>query len=421
MASSQTSFFSEKSKESIIDGRLFVQVVVMNRIEAKNGDLAAMGHVVSRIKQIGLYNLERQHCEVFDESLVEEFYQDASVYFHSVKRGGDVAEITAEICGVEICINRHLLKDIFALPSSGLKMEELYSFGSEYLLTTFWGTFIGDSSDKRVHPSCHKKCFILPFIYLHDFCCRVVENRTGAFEMCTNLRFRMMVAIMFGEPVNWCQIVLKRLQEEVSKPASHKKSFGLILNNLLSCLNIHISNSAKKIGPGKFIGGCKPTTFNKDTIPANKPSIFILPQSENPRDVTEKKSTAVGSKKIKHSVSDKKSSLAAHIKKKHKKAHKPKPTEVSITPVEAPTSEIDEVSHPSTQPTEQRLQGATPVKDTAAAPSANSEPMAATKNEQLFAKEGTGESTAFEESKVASHVEQEFERFVQWKSYRFWP
>ncbi|KAL6530942.1 hypothetical protein OROHE_014424 [Orobanche hederae] len=78
-------------------------------------------------------------------------------------------------------------------------MEELESFGLEELLMTFWGTFIGNSSDKRVHPSCHKKRFILPFVYLHDFCCRVVENRTGAFKMCTNLRFRMMVAIMFGE------------------------------------------------------------------------------------------------------------------------------------------------------------------------------------------------------------------------------
>ncbi|KAL6506110.1 hypothetical protein OROHE_022639 [Orobanche hederae] len=189
-------------KESIIDGCLFVQSFVINRIKAESEDLTAMEHVDSRIKQTRLYNLGRQHSEVFDESLVEEFYQKASVRFHSMEKGGDVADIYAEIRGVEICINRHLLKDIFSLPSSGLNMEELQSFGSETLLTTFWGTFIGDGSDKRVHPSCHKKQFILPFIYLHDFCCCVVENRIGTFEMCTNVRFRMMVAIMFGEPVN---------------------------------------------------------------------------------------------------------------------------------------------------------------------------------------------------------------------------
>ncbi|KAL6549604.1 Altered inheritance of mitochondria protein 1 [Orobanche hederae] len=202
MASSQTTSFTEKKKETIIDGRLFVKSVVMNIIQKEHDDSAAMS------------------------PLVEKFYQEASVRFRSEKKGGGVAETFASIRGVEIRINRQLLEDLFSLPLFGLKLEELESFGSEDLLSSFWYVFIGNSADKKVHPSCHKKRFVLPFVYLHDFCCRVVENRTGAFEMCTNLRFRMMVAIMFGEPVNWCQVILKRLQEEVSKPLSQKKSFG---------------------------------------------------------------------------------------------------------------------------------------------------------------------------------------------------
>ncbi|KAL6580324.1 hypothetical protein OROMI_008348 [Orobanche minor] len=305
MASSQTTSFTEKKKESIIDELLFVQFIVMERVQAEN-DVAAMEHVASTIKQTSLFNLGRQHSDLYDESLVEEFYREASVCFHSIKKGGDVAEISTTIRGVEIRINRHLLNDVFSLPSSGLKIEELESFRSGDLISTFWCAFIGDSSDKKVHPSCHKRRFILPFVYLHDCCCRVVENRTGAFEMCTNLHFRMMLAIMFGEPVNWCQIILKRLQEEVSKPLSQKKFFGLLLNNIFSCLDVPFSNTAKKIGPGKFIGGCKPTMYNKDIIPADRPYVFELPQFVNPRDVTEK-SEAVSSKKRKHSVSDKKS------------------------------------------------------------------------------------------------------------------
>ncbi|KAL6550548.1 hypothetical protein OROMI_021036 [Orobanche minor] len=218
MASSQTTYFTKKKKETIIDGRLFIQSVVMEIIQNENDDVAAMEFVVSRIEQSGLFNLGRQHSELYDESLVEELYQEASFHVGSAKKGGDVAEISASIRGVEIRINRHLLEDLFSLPASGLKMEELESFGSEDLLSSFWCVFIGDMADKKVHPSCHNgKC-------------------TGAFEMCTNLRFRMMVAIMFGEPVNWCQIILKRLQEEVSKPLSQKKSFGLLLTNIFSCL-----------------------------------------------------------------------------------------------------------------------------------------------------------------------------------------
>ncbi|KAL6560257.1 hypothetical protein OROHE_006264 [Orobanche hederae] len=309
MASSQTTSFTEKKKESNIDGRLFVQSVVMERIQSEKDDVAAMEHVVSRIQQSGLFNLGRQHSELYDESLVEEFYQEASVHFRLDNKGGDVAEISATIHGVEIRINRHLLEDLFSLPSSALKMEELQSFGMEDLLSSFWWIFIGNIADKKVHPSCHKKRFTLPFVYLHDFCCRVVENRTGAFQMCTNLHFRMMVAIMFGEPVNWCQIILKRLQEEVSKPLSQKKSFGLLLTNIFSCLDVPFVVNAKKIGPWKFIGGSKPTSFNKDVIHVDRPSVFELPHSANLRDVT-KKSKAVSSKKRKHSLSDKKSQPA---------------------------------------------------------------------------------------------------------------
>ncbi|KAL6560922.1 hypothetical protein OROHE_006101 [Orobanche hederae] len=265
MSSSQTTSFTEKKKETIIDGRLFVQSVVMERIQNENDDVAAMEFVVSRIEQSGLFNLGRQYSELYDESLVEEFYQEASVRFRSEKKGGGVAEISASIRVVEIRINRHLLEDLFSLPSSGLKLEELESFGSEDLLSSFWCIFIGDMADKKVHPSCHKRRFTLPFVYLHDFCCRVVENRTGAFEMCTNLRFRMMVAILFGEPINWCQIILKRLQEEVSKPLSQKKSFGLLLTNIFSCLDVPFAMNSKKIGPGKFIGVLYPR-FHNDTI-----------------------------------------------------------------------------------------------------------------------------------------------------------
>ncbi|KAL6580420.1 hypothetical protein OROMI_008444 [Orobanche minor] len=374
----------------------------MNRIENEHDDSTVMALVVSRIKQSGLFNLGRQHSEIYDESLVEEFYQEASVHFRSEKKGGGVAGIFSSIRGVEIHINRHLLEYLVSLPSSGLKLEELESFGSEDLLSSFWCVFIGDSADKKVHPSCHKKRFVLPFVYLHDFCCRVVENRTGAFVMCTNLRFRMMVAIMFGEPVNWCQVILKRLQEEVSKPLSQKKSFGLLLTNIFSCMNVPFAINSKKIGQGKFIGGSKPTTFNKDVIPADRPSLLKLPQSESLRDVT-KHSKAVSSRKRKHNLLDTVPQPAAPDKKKKKlrKVHKSKPTEVSATPVEAQVEEIAEVA----QPTAPNLQGATPAEEVVTAISAGPEPMAAMTEDQLLAKvEGTGESTTFPESVIPSPV-----------------
>ncbi|KAL6561487.1 hypothetical protein OROMI_017088 [Orobanche minor] len=312
MASSQSISISEKKKDTIIDGRFFVKSIVMSRIQTENDDSAVMAHVVSRIKRTGLFNIGRQRSELYDESLVEEFYQEASVRVCSEKKGGGVTDIFASIHGVEVRINCQLLEDLFSLPSFGLKLEDLESFGSEDLLSSYWCVFIGDSADRKVHPSCHKRRFVLPFVYLHDFYCRVVENRTGAFEMCTNLRFRMMVAIMFGEPVNWCQVILKSLQEEVSKPLSQKKSFGLLLTNIFSCLDVPFAENSKKIGPGKSICGSKPTAFNKDVIPADRPSFLELPHSK-----------AAHSKKRKHSLSDTMPQPAAPVLKKKtlRKAH----------------------------------------------------------------------------------------------------
>ncbi|KAL6528095.1 hypothetical protein OROHE_015045 [Orobanche hederae] len=349
MASSQTTSFTQKKKETIIDGRLFVKSVVMKRIENEHDDSAVMALVVSCIKQTGLFNLGRQHLELYDESLVEEFYQEASVCFRSEKKGGGVAEIFASIRGVEIRINRHLLEDLFSLPSSGLKF---------------------DSADKKVHPSCHKTIFVLPFVYLHNFCCRVVENRTGGFEMCTNLRFRMMVAIMFGEPVNWCQVILKRLQEEVSKPLSQKKSFGLLLTNIFSCLDVLFAINSKKIGPGKFIGGSKPTTFNKDIIPADRPSLLEFPQSESLRVVT-KQSKAVSSRKRKHSLSD--------------------------------TAQVEETPEVA-QPTAPNLQGATPTEEVVTAISGSRANGGYDGRSTTFQSSRNSESTAFPESVIPSPV-----------------
>ncbi|KAL6525371.1 hypothetical protein OROHE_015678 [Orobanche hederae] len=252
----------------------------------------------------------------------------------------------------------------------------------------------------------------------------------------------MMVAIMFGEPVNWCQVILKRLQEEVSKPLSQKKSFGLLLTNIFSCLDVPFANNSKKIGPGKFIGGSKPTAFNKDVIPADRPSFLELPHSK-----------AAHSKKRKHSLSDTMSQPAPEKKKKKlRKAHKPKPTEVSATPIEAPVEKSAEVA----QPTTVNLQGATPAEESAnrspvrvstpaqdpsphreptpvrdPSPIREPTPVRIPTSEQASIPITDSSPTAkpipvrspsptqlINDTLLSVQVEQAFERFIIWKSYR---
>ncbi|KAL6580349.1 hypothetical protein OROMI_008373 [Orobanche minor] len=394
MASSQTSSHSQK-RHQIIDGRLFSRSTVMDRIISEVEDDDNMEKIISKIEEQGLYRLGRSHPELYDELIIEEFYRVATVKAHSRKHGGGIISIAASVRNISICINQDLLVYMFGLPSYVLTMEELESFGSDELLTAYWGLFTGKSSNKDVHPSCPKKKFCLPFVFLHDFRCRIIENRTGAFDTYTNLRFRMMIAILYGEKVNWSQIVLKRLSEEVLKPHSQKKSFGLLLNNILTRSGVRQSKHAKKIGTGKFIGGFKPSTYHQAGPSANRPFLNQMPSAKNTRGVSSKTSVAEdeSSRKRKRSGSDSKSPLVE--KKKHKKASKSK-TRGTVTDI------IKDV--PAAQPADHQTEGETPAVESVTSQPILPEPTAPTaSNDHIFAGlENLSESTAHMESFVSS-------------------
>ncbi|KAL6550399.1 hypothetical protein OROMI_020887 [Orobanche minor] len=371
MASSQTSSRSQK-RDQIIDGRLFSRSTVIDRIISEVEDDDNMEKIISKIEEQGLYRLGRSHPELYDELIVEEFYRVATVKAHSRKHGGEIISISASVQNISICINQDLLVSMFGLPSNGLTMEELESFGSDELLTAYWGLFTGKSSNKDVHPSCPKKKFCLPFVFLHDFCCRIIKKRTGPFDTCTNLRFIMMIAILYGEKVNWSQIVLKRLSEEVLKPHSQKKSFGLLLNNILTRSGVRQSKYAKKIGTGKFIGGFKPSAYHQAGLTANRPFLNQMPSAKNPR----------GSPLVE--------------KKKHKKASKSKTRGTVTDPVI-----IKDV--PAAQPADHQTEGETPVVESITSQPILPEPTAS--NNHIFAGlENLSESTAHIESFVSSPV-----------------
>ncbi|KAL6582469.1 hypothetical protein OROMI_006483 [Orobanche minor] len=392
MPSSQTSSHSQK-RDQIIDGRLFSRSTVMDRIISEVEDDESMERIISKIEEQDLYRLGRSHPELYDELIVEEFYRVATVKTHSRKHGGGIISISASIQDISICINQELLVSMFGLPSDGLTMEELESFESDELLTASWGLFIGKSSNKDVHPSCPKKKFCLPFVFLHDFCCRIIENRTGAFDTCTNLRCRMMIAILYGEKVNWSQIVLKRLSEEVSKPHSQKKSFGLLLNNILTRLGVRQSKPAKKIGTGKFIGGFKPSAYHQAGPIANRPFLNLMPSAKNPRGISSKSSVAEEEslKKRKRSVSDSKSPL---VEKKQKKASKSKLRGTVTDPV------IIKDVH-AAQPADHQTEGETPAVESITSQPILPEPT--TSNDHIFAGlENLSESTSHIKSFVSS-------------------
>ncbi|KAL6576913.1 hypothetical protein OROMI_011189 [Orobanche minor] len=125
----------------------------------------------------------------------------------------------------------------------------------------------------------------------------VVQNQIAEFKMCTSLQFWMMVAIM-----NEGELVTNHLdtaREEASKPDSARKSFGLILNFILTSCCIQQSANSKNILAGKFLGGSKPSVFNKASLLANRPSAFSLPTSNDLWDVTDllSKSKSIDNKK----------------------------------------------------------------------------------------------------------------------------
>ncbi|KAL6568847.1 hypothetical protein OROHE_003588 [Orobanche hederae] len=371
MASSQTSH-SQKKRDQIIDGHLFSRSTVLNKLHSEVEDTDNMEVIIDKIRDQGLHRIGSSCIGFYDEEIVEEFNQDATVKLYSRKHGGGVHDIRATVQGIRIRIDSSFLKSSYALPSKGMSIEDLETFGSEKLLTSYWGFFTGNKSRKDIHTSCPKKNFCLPFIYLHDFCCRIVENRTGAFDSCTNLRYRMMVGILYGEKVDWCQFVLKRLGEEVFKPQSQKKSFGLFLNNLLVNCGVTCSLDAKKIGPSKFLGGSKPTTYHHAGPLANRPFIRTMTNIQHPRRSLEKSSAAEDvSNKRKRSVSDSMSPLTE--KKKLKKDSKSKSEGTVANPVTIDDQPSADTADPSSQEAARAEASSSPV------------PTATLSDQQIFA------------------------------------
>ncbi|KAL6518354.1 hypothetical protein OROGR_018856 [Orobanche gracilis] len=382
MASSQTS--TQTQKEMIIDGRIFARSVLVERTANENEDVELMEFIISKVKQQGIYRLVSSHSTVFDKKIVEEFYLNAAMSIFSPNQGGGVREITSSVKGIDICINQALLEKLFKLPSDGLKLEELEGYGTTEFLAAYWSFFVGDRNNKATHVSCHKRNFLLQFVFLHDLCCRTLENRTGAFEMCTNLRFRMMTAIMAGERINWCQVILKRLHEECLKPVTQKKSFGVILHYILEKCGVIPSRSARKVWTGKFIGGSPSSIFNKGSLIANRLFPGMLPLADNPRDAASKPSTEEKSSKKRKRSSHSKTAIEPAIEKPRKK--KLRKLAQSNPTVDHSTDTIDATA---AQPAQANiLQGPTPVEEA---------PLA-------LITEGTGESVAPSEQTTSSPV-----------------
>ncbi|KAL6550606.1 hypothetical protein OROMI_021094 [Orobanche minor] len=167
---------SLRNKDSIIDGRFFDENTVMNQVEKEGEDGSAMANVITKLKNQGIYQFGLLTADDYDEKMVEEFYLEVVVSNHSLCKGENVKSISATVRGIEVVIDCHTLKDMFDLPSKGLTLEALESYGSDKLLKKFWQLFTGAPADEDAHLSCHKKNFFLPYFYLHDFCCCVVGN-----------------------------------------------------------------------------------------------------------------------------------------------------------------------------------------------------------------------------------------------------
>ncbi|KAL6552104.1 hypothetical protein OROGR_008258 [Orobanche gracilis] len=333
MASSQTS--TQTQKEMIIDGRIFARSVLVERTANENEDVELMEFIISKVKQQGIYRLVSSHSTVFDKKIVEDFYLNAAMSIFSPNQGGGVREITSSVNGIDICINQALLEKLFKLPSDGLKLEELEGYGTTEFLAAYWSFFVGDRNNKATHVSCHKRNFLLQFVFLHDL-------------------FRMMTAIMAGERINWCQVILKRIHEECTKPVTQKKSFGVILHYILEKCGVIPSRSARKVWTGKFIGGSPSSIFNKGSLIANRLFPGMLPLSENPRDVSSKPESKKR-KRSSHSKTTIEPAVEKPRKKKLRKLAQSNPT------VDHATDTIDATA---AQPAQANiLQGPTPVEE----------------------------------------------------------
>ncbi|KAL6580432.1 hypothetical protein OROMI_008456 [Orobanche minor] len=129
MTTSQSSH-SQKKRDQIIDGRLFSRSTVLDRLKSEVEDTDNMEVNIDKILNQGLHRIGSSRTGFYDEEIVKEFYQDATVKLYSRKHGGGVRDIRATVQGICICIDISFLESTYALPSKGMSYEELEAFGT---------------------------------------------------------------------------------------------------------------------------------------------------------------------------------------------------------------------------------------------------------------------------------------------------
>ncbi|KAL6556178.1 hypothetical protein OROGR_005466 [Orobanche gracilis] len=87
MASSQTSQ-SQKKRAQIIDCPLFSRSTILKRLQSEVEDTDNMEVIIAKILEQGLHRIGSSRSSFYDEEIVEEFYQDATVKLYSRKHRG---------------------------------------------------------------------------------------------------------------------------------------------------------------------------------------------------------------------------------------------------------------------------------------------------------------------------------------------
>lgn len=129
------------------------------------------------------------------DGIMEDFYLDFDFHYATLKKGSPLTVIVSNLQEKEIKITTTLLEQLYKLPNDILTLEDLETFGHD-LIDHYWKLFTIDPLDDNPHLSYAISIFALSYFYPPEFCCRVLENRAEASEICTGLRFRMMMAIM---------------------------------------------------------------------------------------------------------------------------------------------------------------------------------------------------------------------------------
>ncbi|KZV30685.1 hypothetical protein F511_42610 [Dorcoceras hygrometricum] len=203
--------------------------------------------------------LESTRLRVFFGCSTAIYEKDLQEFFANAKVERDA--VVSTVGGKRMFISEKIFTVVFRLPTEGLVV---ISESPERMVTHMQIEF--SDSGVPVERSCKKKAMKIEYRLLNDIIAKALTAKVGSFDVVTQERFDMMVAIMDGVELNWRNILFGILKVKVNTSTKQASGFTVQISLLIEGVQEIQLGKSKALPSLKIFNGSKGSSSSGQSL-----------------------------------------------------------------------------------------------------------------------------------------------------------